>query len=366
MIAALKHLADGLLGRGEASITVPPFDGQLKPNQLLETASVIAELDAPEDLATDGEAVFVANAEAVLRLATARTRRDRALRADSHRALLPAGWRGCGRARGQRVAPFRWRPRWQALGHAGWPAACRGQRADAERRRSGVLVTDGSSAQPYERWHHDLMARGHSGRLVMLDLNGGSEREIATGLAYAFGACAAGPAVWVQRELAPPANGVWRSGARPPGAGELAGLSLAHHPGRDWRLLAYCVRRPYSTRGVRAARACLSPAHDAGGRSALLDSAAAEFGQPSSNRCRVPTSRRWASSSLGRRRAPMASSSASRPRACRATRSTAVWTAASRCCRGGRVRRWALCPRQGCRQDPAAFRRCCGTKELLL
>ena len=34
MIAGLKEFADRLLGRGEATITVPSFDGALKPNQI--------------------------------------------------------------------------------------------------------------------------------------------------------------------------------------------------------------------------------------------------------------------------------------------------------------------------------------------
>ena len=38
-----------------ATITVPSFDGALKPNQILEKAETVAELEAPEDLATDGK-----------------------------------------------------------------------------------------------------------------------------------------------------------------------------------------------------------------------------------------------------------------------------------------------------------------------
>ena len=52
MIAALKDFADRLLGRGDATITVPSFDGALKPNQILEKAETVAQFDAPEDLAT--------------------------------------------------------------------------------------------------------------------------------------------------------------------------------------------------------------------------------------------------------------------------------------------------------------------------
>ena len=34
MIGALRTIADFVLGRGEATITVPTFDAQLKPNQI--------------------------------------------------------------------------------------------------------------------------------------------------------------------------------------------------------------------------------------------------------------------------------------------------------------------------------------------
>ena len=50
MIAALKNFTDRLLGRGDATITVPSFDGALKPNQILEKAEIVGQFDAPEDL----------------------------------------------------------------------------------------------------------------------------------------------------------------------------------------------------------------------------------------------------------------------------------------------------------------------------
>ena len=51
MIPALEDFFDRVLGRGDAAITVPPFDGSLKPNQLLEHAEVVGEFSEPEDLA---------------------------------------------------------------------------------------------------------------------------------------------------------------------------------------------------------------------------------------------------------------------------------------------------------------------------
>jgi hypothetical protein len=53
-------LLDPLLDlfRGRA-VTIPPLDGALKPNTLLEDAEVIAEADAPDNLAVlDGRLIF--------------------------------------------------------------------------------------------------------------------------------------------------------------------------------------------------------------------------------------------------------------------------------------------------------------------
>jgi hypothetical protein len=41
VISALKTFTDRFLGRGEATITVPSFDGALKPNQILESAETV-------------------------------------------------------------------------------------------------------------------------------------------------------------------------------------------------------------------------------------------------------------------------------------------------------------------------------------
>src|ERR1700722_16759321 len=85
VISALKAFTDRFLGRGEATITVPSFDGALKPNQILEGAETVAQLGAPEDLATDGKTLYIADGLAILRLdgtATTEVRRfDRTITA---------------------------------------------------------------------------------------------------------------------------------------------------------------------------------------------------------------------------------------------------------------------------------------------
>ena len=196
MIAALKDLTDRFFGRGEAAITVPPFDGALKPNQLLENATVVCDLDTPEDLATDGTSVCIADGKRILRLEGSTPVEVAALDAPvTALAAMPGG--GFAVALDGRAV--------RIVGGAQdgrtWDAA-NGRPFNAINALSAtpdgkLLVTDGSQTRPYAQWSHDLMELGRSGRLVELVPADGSAREIATDLAYAFGACATPGGVWV-------------------------------------------------------------------------------------------------------------------------------------------------------------------------
>jgi hypothetical protein len=55
---------DRVIGTGEAAVTVPPMDGALRPNQILEQASVAALARAPDNLAIQrGEVLFSSGCE---------------------------------------------------------------------------------------------------------------------------------------------------------------------------------------------------------------------------------------------------------------------------------------------------------------
>ncbi|MFI5030699.1 MAG: hypothetical protein ACHQPH_08365, partial [Reyranellales bacterium] len=68
MIAAMRQFGDWILGRGEASITIPIFDGALKPNQMLEEAEVVGEFENASDIAADSQGILVADGTRVVRL----------------------------------------------------------------------------------------------------------------------------------------------------------------------------------------------------------------------------------------------------------------------------------------------------------
>jgi hypothetical protein len=215
VIAALKGLTDRLLGRGDATITVPSFDGALKPNQILENAETLGEFEALEDLATDGKTLFIADGATILRLdgaATAEVRRfDRAV---SALCCLPDG--GIAVALdGREVQVF-------ATPSASSPSATISDpslnaiNALTPGPGGTLIASDGSTTRPHRQWTHDLMERGRSGRVLVLDTATGGVRPLATELSYAFGACGAGGELlvsesWRHRVIALGADGSRRA-----------------------------------------------------------------------------------------------------------------------------------------------------------
>jgi len=219
MIDAMRQFGDWILGRGEASITIPIFDGALKPNQILEGAEVVAEFADPSDIAADGQGILVADGPRIVRLVPPHSNGE-----------VPASYAGGGvispnatAAHDLSVAgyrdssPFEWGgivTALCALPEGGIAVALDGkelrvrggpmdgfvstgpanapfQAANAIGRLAdgSLAVTDGSLQQPCDHWVHDLMGRGASGRLIAVDANTGQARELARGLEYAFGAC---------------------------------------------------------------------------------------------------------------------------------------------------------------------------------
>jgi hypothetical protein len=196
VISALRTFADRLLGRGEATITVPSFDGALKPNQILAKAETIGQFDAPEDLATDGNALYIADGTAILRrdgAATTEVRRfDRPITA---LCCLPGG--GLAVALDGREVRVFTAPSAADAATTFADTSMNAINALSPGTAGTLVATDGSTARPAGQWVHDLMERGRTGRALVLDIASGRVRTIASGLHYAFGACAAGDAVFV-------------------------------------------------------------------------------------------------------------------------------------------------------------------------
>jgi hypothetical protein len=196
VIPALKAFADRWLGRGDATITVPSFDGALKPNQILEKAETIGQFDAPEDLAFDGQALYIADGAAVRRLdGTATTEIRRFDRAITALCCLPNG--GLAVALDGREVQVFATPSASKAAETFSDPSMNAINALSPGRGKTLIATDGSTARPYGQWVHDLMERGRSGRVLVLDVASGRVRTIASGLRYTLGACNAGDAFFI-------------------------------------------------------------------------------------------------------------------------------------------------------------------------
>jgi hypothetical protein len=196
VIGAVREFADRLLGRGEATITVPAFDGALKPNQWLEVAETVLECAAPGDLASDGaHHLYLADGPRLLRLDGGNASELRVFdRPISALATLPGGGLAVALAgREVHIYESAAAPDPESLFRDGLNAV----NALAPAADGTLIATDGSATRGVEDWARDVMELNRSGRVFRLDPKTRSVELVAFGLGYAFGACAAGKGLLV-------------------------------------------------------------------------------------------------------------------------------------------------------------------------
>ncbi len=195
MLSLFHRLRDNVMGRGEAAITIPIFDGALKPNNSLEEATVVGELAAPEDLVAKDGIVYVADGCRIVSTTgadwTVVATFDRPITA---LACLPGGSFAAaldGREVRLVGGPLDGRSYSSARGRPF--CAVNGLCAMGD---GSLVVSDGSAEYPFAQWSHDLMTKGRTGRIVLLDLADGRAKELADGRLYAFGVSTFGDQVW--------------------------------------------------------------------------------------------------------------------------------------------------------------------------
>jgi len=180
MMGAWAAFADKLLGRGDSAVTVPPFDGALKPNQLLEEAEAFAEAPDAADLASDGSDLYVAQGSRVLRYRNGEASEIAAFDCPVTAICALSGGDLAVALDGKRV---------RIVGTAREWAGFNAVNAISPGANGALLVTDGSLGHDCGKWAHDLMTLGATGRLIEIPGDDGQPRELAGGRAFAFGAC---------------------------------------------------------------------------------------------------------------------------------------------------------------------------------
>lgn len=174
MIAAFRNFSDRLLGRGRAALTVPPLDGALKPNNLLE--------DAPEGITAAAPCALVA-------------RNGQVMWAEGHRVMAETG--PISEAAGEITAMAASPGGRLAVAAEGAGISIDGTVPPALAQLScvtalafdgeGILwIAIGSTANPFAQWSRDFLEMRHAGRVLRYQ-DGQDAKVIADGLAFPFG-----------------------------------------------------------------------------------------------------------------------------------------------------------------------------------
>ncbi|MCW1843349.1 strictosidine synthase [Prosthecomicrobium hirschii] len=186
MIGPLKRLWDGFRGSGDAAVTVPPMDGALRPNQLLETARLVAAVPSPDDLASDGRSLFVSSGPRILRLVDGVGTVTAEFGAEiTALAASPRGRMAAAVASDHLVVtePDGASTTIARLGDG--PMRCITALTFAG--EGALLIAQGSSQRAAAGWKRDLMERRSDGAVWRLDLATRQAERLAGGLGWPLG-----------------------------------------------------------------------------------------------------------------------------------------------------------------------------------
>jgi len=180
MLKFVKHL----FKKSHSNLAIPILDGALKPNNLLENADIILEKPGLEDMALtpDGQLLLAAGTEILLfdgKTTRVLARHDEKITAI---AVLPDGRYVVALGRkiiiqGDPIEIIK------ALDRPFMAITSLTPRPDGR-----ILVCDASSNYTYQKWQYDLMTKGCTGRLIMLDPVSGNIELLQDRLSWAFGA----------------------------------------------------------------------------------------------------------------------------------------------------------------------------------
>ena len=182
MIAAIRRAWDNFRGAGESAVTVPPMDGALRPNRLLEDAPEILSITAPDDIVSNGKTAFIATGRQVLSLDIASRQASPAYQyeADITALALSAGGALAVALADDRIV-------FENRAAAAAPIKLRCVTAMAFTSEDELAVTQGSETRAASEWKRDLMERGANGSVHSVNLNTGSGRRLASGLGWPYG-----------------------------------------------------------------------------------------------------------------------------------------------------------------------------------
>ncbi len=184
----MTSVLDRVLGRGRHAVTVPPMDGALQPNNLLDRADRVAQVVRPDNLVHLGEKLLFSSGAELYSVGTegGPVAREGQLDGDvCAMASMPDG----------RAVAISANGRVHAIGVSGEVRTESATALQSLRCPTAmtaiddrtVIVTDGSSRHRPDQWRADLMRSESSGSVWRLDIGTGEAKKVASDLAYPAG-----------------------------------------------------------------------------------------------------------------------------------------------------------------------------------
>jgi len=171
----LENLRDRFFGRGAYSITVPPMDGVLRPNERLEAAPVLAQCPAPNHLQAQDGALWLASGASIVRVENGSSTVEASFPAPiTAFARTAHGRQGVATLDGALHLP-------EPVRSQEMPRQC--MTGIAFDSAGGCFLTVGSSHNPANAWQKDLLERRASGSLWYVSA-AGDARRLAGDLAW--------------------------------------------------------------------------------------------------------------------------------------------------------------------------------------
>lgn len=186
MIGALRQFFSGG-GRSSEGVTVPPMDGALKPNQLLESAHVELAIPEPDNLACDGDRLLFSSARSLFAVNPSdgwKTAKQVATFQSDITALA------CNNARDYAVGLDDGQIMMSGRGGAASVVEIPGRLAPTAMAfddQGDLFVCAGSATRSPTQWKRDLMERNETGSIWKLDMRTRGATRLASGLAYPYG-----------------------------------------------------------------------------------------------------------------------------------------------------------------------------------
>lgn len=226
MIRGLTRALENLFGRGDAAVTVPPLDGALRPNRVLDEAGSRMALEGADCLAARGGTLFASATDSLFALGSDGTWDQRSSYLETIAGLCPVGEDGL------------------AIALADGRILIDGGRFDSRSYRAGegttcitalaadgskLYVANGSATNAADDWQRDLLERNASGSVWCIDLAGGAVTRIADGLAWPAGLVVDGNGLVVSEAWK---HRLVRIDPSRPGGNAVLHVDLPGYPGR--------------------------------------------------------------------------------------------------------------------------------------